>query len=175
MKNLGNYKIYYNIKNVIIDCMNQPINNSAFDITDNNVNFYLIPIDNINTDMIFRVFVKNYEFSGISQYYLFNKENPSNITLKNIIKIKENFLMEIINYICKIYLNNIYEKVKNLKIKDFIFDIHLTEELDYYMILTLLPFGKEFSTKSCLFHWKLDEEILYCKKLLNYIQLRVLI
>lgn len=141
---------YTNIKDIIessITCMNghSPIypNVTKLDI-------YLLPWVNIEKVNEFRVFVFNNRITAISQQNLY-------LTLYDdlsIEKIHEN-LQLIVDY----FTQEIVGKIT--WISSYNYDFAIVDGKPYFIEMGC--FGKEYAAGSALFHWVLDEDILYGK------------
>lgn len=109
---------------------------------------YLIPWKEINPLKEFRIFVYNNNITAISQQELYTINTIA--SNKNIFKWIE------------IILNYFDKKIKNkfIDIKNYSIDFAILDDDTPYFI-EINSFGKEYAAGSALFHWLVDEEILY--------------
>ena len=125
----------------------------------NKLDIYLLPWVNIDSVNEFRVFVYDNKITAISQQNLYLKL----YTEQNISKIPEN-LQLIVDYFNK----EIVTKIK--WISYYSYDFAIVDDKPYFIEMNC--FGKEYAAGSALFHWLLDEDILYGKKDKDIIEFR---
>ena len=113
------------------------------------LDLYLFPFIDINPDLEFRVFVYNNKITAISQQNIYQ----SNFTLT------PELCHQIYNIFCK-FINEICRN--NILLTEYTMDIAIVENKPYFIELN--SFGKEYAAGSALFHWIIDEDILYGKK-----------
>lgn len=150
---------YTNIKDIIessVTCMkgHTPIypNVSKLDI-------YLLPWVNIEKVNEFRVFVFNNKITAISQQNLYQ----TLYNTQSLEKIHEN-LQLIVDY----FTHEIVDKIT--WISSYNYDFAIVDGKPYFIEMGC--FGKEYAAGSALFHWILDEDILYGKNGDNIIEFR---
>lgn len=147
----GPYKNIRTILESIVSCIrtHSPIkpNTSVLEI-------YLIDWSVIKPEFEFRVFVCDNKITAISQQniysVLFKNYLDNNIYFIDMIKEKLNI---IIDYFYKEILPKI------TWISNYTFDFAIIDSKPYFIELN--SFGKEYAAGSALFHWELDEKILY--------------
>lgn len=105
----------------------------------------------------FRIFVFQNKITAISQQNLYSlllntEPNISSNTLELEIKEKLDIIVEY-------FYNTIMDKVD--WINSYTIDIAIVDSQAYFIELN--SFGKEYASGSALFHWLLDEQILYNK------------
>lgn len=106
---------------------------------------YLIPWVKITDDNEFRVFVYKNKITAISQQHLYKRVGMSDI--ENKIKIITEYFNEVI-------------RKKIDWIENYTYDFAIIDNQEPYFI-EMNCFGKEYAAGSSLFHWLLDEQILY--------------
>jgi len=119
------------------------------------LNIYLIDWIEIKPEFEFRVFVYNNKITAISQ------QNIYSLLFTEYLDIyKESFntfIIQILNNIVKYFYEEMLPKIT--WISNYTFDIAITKSKPYFIELN--SFGKEQAAGSALFHWLLDEKILY--------------
>jgi hypothetical protein len=123
------------------------------------VDIYLLPWVDIQPVNEFRVFVCNNKITAISQQNLYYKLYDE----ESIQKIPDN-LQIIVDYFHK----EIIQKIT--WISSYSYDFAFVNNKPYFIEMNC--FGKEYATGSALFHWLLDEDILYGKSGENVIEFR---
>ena len=136
---------YNNFKSILESIVSSikghcPINNDT-----EKLDIYFLPWMNILDENEFRVFVYKNKITAISQQNLYKKLNIKNIENKIDIIIK--------------YFNEVISKKINW-IETYTYDFAIINENTPYFI-EMNSFGKEYASGSSLFHWLLDENILY--------------
>jgi hypothetical protein len=172
---------YKNIRTILESVVSSIGSHSPIKYNTLKLEIYLIKWIQIDPEFEFRVFVFNNKITAISQQNLYsqlfknyfsdpidpvdhddsdnsdnsdnysdhhNSNNPDNFT--NIIKDKLNI---VVNY----YYQEILPKIN--WISNYTFDFAIVESKPYFIELN--SFGKEYAAGSALFHWILDEKILY--------------
>lgn len=112
---------------------------------------YLLDWVHISKHNEYRVFVHNKRIIAISQQHLYNVFT----NLDNDIENNERLTM-IYNY----FEGNIKDTITH--IDSYVYDFAILDTNIPYFIEPC-PFGKEHAAGSALFHWLLDEDILYEK------------
>lgn len=143
---------YYDFEHVIKSLVSEKHYHSSICDTTTKIVLYLIPWTHINKDKEFRIFVYNKKITAISQQYLYE---PNNTLLQN-----PTLLHSWLPKICDYVNNVVIPKVDHLS--HYVLDIALIDNDEVYFI-EINPFGKEYSAGSALFHWIIDEDILYDK------------
>lgn len=123
------------------------------------IDIYLLPWVNIERVNEFRVFVCNNKITAISQQNLYYKLYDE----FSISKIHE-ILQIIIDYFTK----EIVTKIN--WISSYSYDFAIVDGNPYFIEMNC--FGKEYAAGSALFHWLLDEDVLYGKSGENVIEFR---
>jgi hypothetical protein len=144
---------YNNFKDVVhslVTCISghTPINEFTTDLT-----LYLFPWIRMDEYKEFRVFVNNNKITAISQQkwcsvneYLVDKDNK--------LEIVNNWIDIIYNYFDK----TIKERITHISC--YCIDLSILEN-DVPYFIEINSFGKEYASGSSLFHWLIDETILY--------------
>lgn len=103
----------------------------------------------------FRIFVHNKQITAVSQQHIYNVFPNLNNDNENILRLKK-----IYDY----FENNIKNVITHIDsyVYDFVF---INDYFSYF--IEMCSFGKEYAAGSALFHWLLDEDILYGKYLEN--------
>lgn len=140
---------YINLKQIIEGLTTCSYTHTPINEHTKELKIYLLKWLDLNHDKEFRVFVNNKKITCISQQYWYNKNMIGESELINYVEI-------IIDYLNNFISNTEYFN-KNSSV---VIDIILLENLKPY-IIEFNPFGKEYSSGSSLFHWLLDEELLY--------------
>ena len=153
-------RLYNNIKMLIESIVTCPHNHCPLN-NQNNLKIYLIEPVDINEDLEFRVFVYNKEITAISQQFIYRKNKTLNDELSETIgyQIQEFVYSKIIPNISHI--------------SNYTIDLAILDNSDnvYIYFIELNSFGAEYAAGSALFHWIIDEQILY-GKYLNTIEFR---
>lgn len=136
---------YDNLKDILESSISSPSGHCPISKDMTKLNIYLIPWINIEEKNEFRVFVYKHKITTISQQNLYKKLHIDDIPIK-------------INIIVKYFYEVINEKIN--WISNYIYDFAIINDNEPYFI-EINPFGKEMSSGSALFHWLLDEDVLY--------------
>jgi len=145
----------------IISCPHNHLSLKKINSNQNILKIYLIEPVNIIKDLEFRIFIYQNKITAISQQFIYIKNKILNdeICQKIGLKIKE--------FVYKNIVSNITH------ITDYTIDLAILKNEDVYFI-ELNSFGKEYAAGSALFHWIIDEDILYNKNQ-NEIEFRYVI
>ena len=108
--------------------------------------------ENLNTDLEFRMFVNNNKITAISQQNIYSKNNI-------LSKLQYNEIIDYLDKLIEYYENVIKRKITH--IQEYTIDIAIIENKPYFIEINC--FGKEYAAGSSLFHWLIDENILYGK------------
>lgn len=141
---------YFNLTQIIesiVSCIegHKPLYDNTTELV-----IYLLEWINIRDHNEFRVFVNNNRITAISQQDLYNVYP----TFDNWDKI---------NKIIKLTVDYFETNVKDIITeRSYTYDFAIIDEKFPYFI-EMNSFGKEYATGSGLFHWILDEDILYGK------------
>lgn len=136
---------YYNLRNIIESTVSSIKGHSPIYENTNELIIYLLPWINITDENEFRVFVYKNKITAISQQNIYKRLNMTNIENK-------------IDIITK-YFNDVISK-KIDWIENYTYDFAIIDKQMPYFI-EMNSFGKEYAAGSALFHWLLDEQILY--------------
>ena len=121
----------------------------------NELIIYLLDWVQIKPKDEFRVFVYKNKITAISQQNLYSLLYTSNTNINNFeLEIKQQ-LDIIVNYFYSLMINKIDW------IQNYTFDFAIINSQPYFIELN--SFGKEYAAGSALFHWILDENVLYNK------------
>jgi hypothetical protein len=144
---------YNNIRNILESIVSCIGSHSPLRYSTKHIDIYLIEWIDIKPEFEFRVFVHNNKITAISQQNIYSLvfENyfDNNLFNENI----KNKLDIIVNYFNKEMITKIHW------ISNYTFDFAITDDKPY--LIELNSFGKEYAAGSALFHWLLDEDILY--------------
>jgi len=156
---------YYSIKQIIESICTSSHGHAALRKTDKELNIYLIPWLNMDTEKEFRVFVFDNRITGISVQQLYRRN-------KWLEEMNEDQIMSLIDKINDYFTNEFLEKWLNTQVtqmtKKFTMDLVLLDT-GFYFIETN-SFGPEYAAGSSLFHWITDIDILCNDK--NLIEFR---
>lgn len=148
---------YSDLKNIIESLVTCPSTHRPYFENITELKLYLIPWQQIDPDKEFRVFVHNNKITAISQQHLYQ----INKTLKMMSdEEKSKTILNWIHVISTYFEKIIIKQITH--IDSYVMDIAILENNSAYFI-EINPFGKEYSSGSSLFHWIVDEEILYDK------------
>ena len=141
---------YYDFKSIIESIVTTTNSHTPIYPNTDTINLYLIPWANISESDEFRVFVNHNKITAISQQNIYSK-------LYDHIEIKK--LDKIVEY----FNSNIKPKITwmNSYTYDFAFTKINNEIITQPYFIEPNSFGKEYAAGSALFHWILDEQILY--------------
>lgn len=123
------------------------------------IDIYLLPWVNIERVNEYRVFVYNNKITAISQQNLYLKLYDES----SISKIPEN-LQIIVDFFHK----DIIQKIT--WVSSYTYDFAIIDNKPYFIEMNC--FGKEYAAGSALFHWLLDEDVLYNKSENDIIEFR---
>lgn len=149
---------YSDLKSIVISIITSSHDHSPVScIKENKMKLYLLPWMNIDMSKEFRVFVCNDKITCISQQRWYEE----NKFLNNFqVEEREIIIISIINKIESYFKSKIVKEI--IHIHNYTIDIcFLDDDLLYFIEIN--PFGKEYCAGSSLFHWIIDEEILYDK------------
>lgn len=144
---------YNNFRDIIIDSIKCSKSKYVFKNSDKIINFYLIEWKIIDPIKEFRFFVFNSKLTAVSQGNIYQKNNW--------IDNKINFLNKLNNYYNYYLLPKLKIFFKNKNISECVIDVYYDNKNFHFIEIN--PFGKEYSSGSCLFDWIKDENILYGK------------
>lgn len=146
---------YFKLYNVIESILTAPSDHTP--VHELPIKLYLIPWIDIIKFQEFRVFVHNKKITAISQQHLYESNQILNKLSKDDANLLINKWIDIIN-------NYFFAKVQtSIDIDSYVYDFAILKDDQPYFI-EINPFGKEYSSGSSLFHWIIDEDILYGKK-----------
>lgn len=139
---------YYNMRSIIESCVTCIKGHTPIRWNTTQLDIYLIPWVKVEPNNEFRVFVYKNKITAISQQNLYS-------VLYNDISIQEipNKLTIILDY-----FNNVVTNKINW-ISNYTYDFAIVDNKPYFIEMNC--FGKEYAAGSALFHWILDEKILY--------------
>jgi hypothetical protein len=116
---------------------------------------YLCPWVDIKLGKEFRIFVYNNKITAISQQHLYDiNEYLAKLPKEEQTKIVTNWAKLINSY----FENTIKRNITHLT--EYTIDLALLEN-DEPFFIEINCFGKEYAAGSSLFHWEVDEKILY--------------
>jgi len=123
------------------------------------LSLYLLPWQTIDRNAEFRVFIFNNKITAISQQHLYD----SNELLS---KLNEDERKTLINKWMDILVDYFYSTIctKITHISSYVMDIAILEPLGQQprpYFIEINSFGKQYPSGSSLFHWLLNEEVLY--------------
>jgi hypothetical protein len=146
---------YSNLKNIIESLVtsingHNPMKNDA-----EYLKLYLLPWRNIDTNKEFRVFVYQNKITAISQQFLHqNNEYLQQFDITEKCKIINTW----IDMICAYFESTIKKNINH--VSNYTFDVAILDNEELYFI-EINSFGKEYAAGSALFHWIIDQNILY--------------
>ena len=137
---------YSNLKQVVESIVSTtPGHTPLYDDTEE-IKLYMLPWLNLNPSKEFRIFVYKGNITAISQQNLYNVYEE---------------LQEFIKAYVAIIIVHFNSEVKcKIKQDSYVYDFTILENNKPYFI-ELNSFGKGYASGSALFHWLIDEEILY--------------
>lgn len=143
-------KQYFNLVDIIESIVtSDPYHKPLLD-TDTELSLYLFPYLDMVPDKEFRVFVYDKQITGISQQFIYKRNDW-------LLNKSPDFIHSLINDILDYFSNNIQHKLDNFS--NYTFDLVLLENGDFYFI-ELNGFGANYSAGSALFHWITDNSSL---------------
>jgi hypothetical protein len=139
---------YYNMRSIIESCVTCIKGHTPIRCNTTQLDIYLIPWVKVEPINEFRVFVYNNKITAISQQNLYS-------VLYDDISIQEipNKLTIILDYFNDVIKNKINW------LSNYTYDFAIVDNKPYFIEMNC--FGKEYAAGSALFHWILDEKILY--------------
>ena len=140
---------YTNLKDVIESLVSSTTGHCPLKNADTHLKLYLIPWQIINPCCEFRVFVHKNKITAISQQELYTIN-----TAVNDLRIHK-WIDIITDYF------NTAIKPKFTEIQNYSIDIAILDNGNTPYFIEVNSFGKEYAAGSALFHWLIDEEILY--------------
>jgi hypothetical protein len=149
---------YHDLKSICESLVSSTCGHSPVNDKTESVRLYLLKWLTFDKNKEFRVFVHKNKITAISQQNLY-KENEF---LKNIPLDERNSVITKWITIINNYFTNII-RTKIDFVDSYVMDICILETDEPYFI-EINCFGKEYAAGSSLFHWLMDEEILYGKK-----------
>lgn len=145
--------LYDNIEMLLKSIISCPRNHCPlYNLNKNILKIYLIEPVNIIKDLEFRIFVYQNKITSISQQFIYTKNTLLYIDVNNIIAEK------IVHGIQEFVYNHIVPNITH--ISNYTIDLAILNNNEIYFI-ELNSFGKEYAAGSALFHWIIDEDILY--------------
>lgn len=141
---------YTSMKQIVESIISTPYYHSCLH-ENNDCKLYLFDwIYNLSYFLEFRIFIFNNKITGISQQHLYK----SNVVLNSYSK---NDFYDIIDKIKNYYYEYLQEKLDYLD--SYTIDLSFIDNEPYFIEVN--PFGSNYSAGSSLFHWILDEKLLY--------------
>lgn len=137
---------YTNIKQVIESIVTTIPGHTPLYDDIKTIKIYLLPWLKMSEWKEFRVFVYNKRITAISQQNLF-------AVYQELSGYIESFITIIINYFQSVVKGKI-------ELDSYVYDFVILEDGTPYFI-EINSFGKQYASGSALFHWLLDEDILY--------------
>jgi hypothetical protein len=157
---------YNNLKNIMESLVTSVGGHSPVNMETTSLKIYLLQWKNFNKYKEYRCFVYNNKITAISQQSLYSE----NKFLKEFPDIKH---FEIISHHADIIINYFEKTIKEkINQNNYTIDIVILDDNSPYFI-EINCFGKEYAAGSSLFHWLIDEDILYGKKDSIYIRVTV--
>lgn len=143
---------YQSVKQIVESLVtNREGHNPLNDVVDGELILYLLPWRELHQDREFRVFVCNNQITAISQQHLYSV----NETLQTNNELLPRWVDRILAY----FETVIKERITH--VKNYTIDLVIMEDDETVYFIEINCFGKEYAAGSALFHWILDEEILY--------------
>jgi hypothetical protein len=139
---------YYDLKSIIESIVSSILGHTPIKDNTGKLDIYIIPWSDIDTKNEFRVFVYKNKITAISQQHLYSKFHLNN----------QNEIVEKIDLIVKYHFEHIINKITWTT--NYTYDFAIIDSMLPYFI-EMNSFGKEYAAGSALFHWILDEKILY--------------
>ena len=160
---------YVDLKSIIESLVTSSTGHTPIEKDTSEIKLYLLPWINIITDKEFRVFVYKNKITAISQQHLYQvNELLYNMNDCDRLKTISIWINIIVNY-----FNNVISK-KISHIDSYVMDIALLDDNEPFFI-EINSFGKEYASGSALFHWILNENILYDSANENIVYFRYVI
>lgn len=148
---------YYSMRQILESTLSCIGGHTPIKPDTNDLDIYLMEWIEIHPENEFRVFVFQNKITAISQQNLYSLLLNTNTNIPN--QVFELEMKEKLDIIVKYFYNTIMNKVD--WINSYTIDIAIVDLQAYFIELN--SFGKEYSSGSALFHWLLDESILYNK------------
>ncbi len=153
----GQHKVgpYYSFKQILESIVSSISGHTPIYPDTSELTIYLLDWVEIKPKDEFRVFVFENKITAISQqnlYSLLFEEDKNKKDFESELKSKLNLIE---NYFYSVMINKI------TWVKSYTFDFAIINSQPY--LIELNSFGKEYAAGSALFHWILDEDILYNK------------
>lgn len=148
---------YYSLRQILESVVSCIGTHTPLKPNTTNLDIYLMEWIEILPENEFRVFVYQNKITAISQQNLYSLLLNTNPNISNHIfelKIKEK-----LDIIVEYFYNTIANKID--WINSYTIDMAIVNSQPYFIELN--SFGKEYAAGSALFHWLLDEQILYNK------------
>lgn len=148
---------YYSLKQILESVVSCIVGHTPIRLDTTDLNIYLMEWVNIFPEDEFRVFIYQNKITAISQQNLYSLLLNTNPKIPNHV-----FELEIkkkLDIIVEYFYNTLVNKVD--WINSYSMDIAIVNSQAYFIELN--SFGKEYASGSALFHWLLDEDILYNK------------
>ncbi|AYV75674.1 MAG: hypothetical protein Terrestrivirus2_182 [Terrestrivirus sp.] len=143
---------YLNVKSMIQSLVTSRSTHTPIKEDTKHVKLYLLPWVDISHE--FRVFVHNKKITAISQQHLYEKDDYLHQFESDERNIKINEWVNLINY----YFNSTISS--RIDIDSYVIDVAILSDGSPYFI-EINTFGKEYASGSSLYHWIIDEKILY--------------
>ncbi len=141
---------YFSLKHIIESMVTTRTGHAAFKADSETCTIYLMKWQEMDREKEFRVFVKDGRVTAISQQQLYMSNDWLN-------KMSEDELQRIGEEIVRFY----DQEVKGKLDMDMTMDMVFLQDQSYFIEPN--TYGKEYSSGSSLFHWIIDEEIMYGK------------
>jgi hypothetical protein len=150
---------YTGLKEIFESLVTSTSKHSPIHEDSTSIKLYLMPWKKINFSREFRIFVCKNKITAISQQNLY-KVNKELSESKDITKDITKWVTKTIEY-----FNNVIKK-KITYMDSYVMDFALLDSDNGYepFYIETNAFGKEYASGSALFHWLLDEDILYGKQ-----------
>lgn len=147
---------YSNIRTILESVVSSIESHTPIKTNTTKLDIYLIEWVEIKPAFEFRVFVFNNKITAISQQNLYSKvfcEYLDQLDQDQFTKMIRNKLDILVDYFYQVILRKI------TWISNYTFDFAIVNDNPY--LIEFNSFGKEYAAGSALFHWELDEKILY--------------
>lgn len=148
---------YYSLRQILESVVSCIRGHTPIKPDTTNLDIYLMEWIEILPEYEFRVFVYQNKITAISQQNIYSLLLNTNPNIPN--HIFELEMKEKLDIIVEYFYNTIVDKVN--WINSYTIDIAIINSQAYFIELN--SFGKEYAAGSALFHWLLDESILYNK------------
>lgn len=141
---------YYDLNTIVESIVTSTSTHTPVKYNTTSIKLYLLPWLTIKHE--FRVFVHNKKITAISQQLWFKKDKY----LAGLDTKSQHELVNIWGHMITAFFN----KLDDFNIDSFSMDIAILNDNTVYFI-EINTFGKEYAAGSSLFHWLVDEHILY--------------